>query len=113
MVQIVCFRCGEKGERASRGKFRMCLPCSNDHGKETVKAVAIVNRAVATGKLPRVDTLKCVDCGAQAYDYDHHDYAQPLVVQPTCRSCNLRRGPSLSSKTPSLPNRPAKKKAEA
>jgi hypothetical protein len=39
--------------------------------------------------------MQCVDCGAQARDYDHRDYNKPLEVNPVCRRCNLRRGPAI------------------
>jgi hypothetical protein len=39
--------------------------------------------------------MQCVDCGAQARDYDHRDYNKPLEVDPVCRRCNLRRGPAI------------------
>jgi len=36
----------------------------------------------------------CTDCGAQARDYDHRDYARPLDIEPVCRRCNQKRGPA-------------------
>lgn len=57
------------------------------------RARARVLKAVIRGKLPPVSSLKCVDCGRLATDYDHRDYTKPLEVEPTCRSCNLLRGP--------------------
>jgi hypothetical protein len=51
-----------------------------------------VARAVAKGELPRAHALSCTDCGAQASEYDHRDYSQPLVVEPVCRLHNRRRG---------------------
>lgn len=58
------------------------------------KATKAVSRAVKTGKLPPVETLKCVDCGAKAKHYDHRDYTKPLDVEPCCIRCNFRRGPA-------------------
>jgi len=52
--------------------------------------------AIIHGRLPRVKTLKCTDCGEkQAVQYDHYlgyeeDHA--LDVQPVCGSCHWRRG---------------------
>jgi hypothetical protein len=57
--------------------------------------VAAVSKAVLRGELPPVKTLACTDCGAPARDYDHRDYSKPLAVEPTCRSCNLKRGPAV------------------
>lgn len=53
-----------------------------------------VQRAIRDGDLPSASACQCVDCGAQAHDYDHRDYARPLAVDPTCRRCNLLRGPA-------------------
>lgn len=55
----------------------------------------VVRCAVDRGDLPRIKTQTCVDCGAPASDYDHRDYNKPLDVEPTCRSCNLARGPAI------------------
>lgn len=58
------------------------------------KATKAVSRAVKTGRLAPVETLKCVDCGAKAKHYDHRDYTKPLDVEPCCVRCNFRRGPA-------------------
>jgi hypothetical protein len=53
-----------------------------------------VNHAVEKGALPRVSTQACLDCGAQAYAYDHYKgYAEEnwLTVQPVCRKCSDAR----------------------
>ena len=42
--------------------------------------------------MKKASCYKCVDCGANATDYDHRDYNKPLDVEPVCRSCNIRRG---------------------
>ena len=65
--------------------------------KEAIVAPALfaVARAIREGKLPRLDgTIRCVDCGQMATQYDHREYARPLDVVPVCRSCNIRRGPA-------------------
>lgn len=53
-----------------------------------------VYTAVRRGDLPRVKTLKCVDCGKPAHCYDHRDYSRPLDVDPVCKKCNALRGPA-------------------
>lgn len=54
-----------------------------------------VAKAVRKGLLPKLDgTIKCVDCGKPAHNYEHRDYAKPLDVSPVCRSCNHKRGPA-------------------
>lgn len=76
----------------------MCLECSNEHGKEGVRAIADVARAVRHGLLPRPATQPCADCSRPAHDYDHRDYLKPLAVVPVCRSCNQKRGPAFDSR---------------
>lgn len=57
------------------------------------RAGSRVGYALKTGALPRLDgSILCVDCGDVAREYDHRDYAEPLVVEPVCHSCNIRRG---------------------
>jgi hypothetical protein len=58
------------------------------------KAHAIVHLAVEQGILPslRGGDYACSDCGGVASEYDHRDYAAPLVVEPVCRRCNILRG---------------------
>jgi DNA-binding transcriptional regulator YdaS (Cro superfamily) len=65
-----------------------------NHRNAAHRAVAA---EVKAKRIPPARLLACVDCSRQARDYDHRDYAQPLAVQPVCRSCNLRRGPALNS----------------
>lgn len=58
------------------------------------KAHAMVKSAIKHGLLPDLKggEYACFDCGSVAHEYDHRDYAQPLAVQPVCRSCNKQRG---------------------
>lgn len=51
-----------------------------------------VARARRRGDLKSPRECVCVDCGVQAIEYDHRDYAKQLDVVPVCRRCNLRRG---------------------
>jgi hypothetical protein len=60
-----------------------------------VQAAAQVKKAIRKGILPPVATLICVDCGKPAQCYEHRDYNKPLEVEPTCKSCNTRRGPAI------------------
>lgn len=64
------------------------------------RAHVAVKRAVDRGDIPPACTLTCVDCGKPAEHYDHRDYAKPLDVEPTCRTCNYRRGPGLNRALP-------------
>jgi hypothetical protein len=91
-----CRRCNcDISHRQAHAKY--CLSCGPlvrvDSGRTL--ATRAVMLAVRSGKLPRASTLLCVDCGAQALDYDHRDYNFPLAVDPVCRQCNMRRGPAI------------------
>lgn len=64
-------------------------------------ASSALQKAVAEGQLPRVNTLLCSDCGAQASDYHHHNgYERThwLDVVPLCRKCHRHRHGSTRSK---------------
>lgn len=61
------------------------------------KACTAVASAVKRGDLPSIDTQVCADCGEPAKHYDHRDYNRPLDVEPTCISCNHKRGKALGS----------------
>ena len=51
-----------------------------------------IHDAVRQGKIPRVSTLSCMDCGGQAARYDHYaGYDKPLDVQPVCAACDGKR----------------------
>lgn len=55
------------------------------------KAWILVGNAVRNGKLPRVSSCLCADCGAPAKEYHHPDYAKPLEVVPLCEECHEKR----------------------
>ena len=56
------------------------------------KAAQAVARAVREGLLIPPKQLICVDCGANAFCYDHRDYTKPLDVAPVCKRCDCLRG---------------------
>lgn len=92
-----CEVCG--AEDLMTHQTRLCHDCSvaqfRRMQKVGAKAHGLVKKAVREGKLPRLDgSVLCVDCGAPALVYDHRSYEQPLDVQPVCKPCNWRRGPS-------------------
>lgn len=59
------------------------------------RAHVAVHYAIKKGKLAPITThTKCVDCGHPAKHYDHRDYGQPLIVEPVCQKCNVKRGPA-------------------
>lgn len=60
------------------------------------QATAAVARAVRTGQLTPATAHPCTDCGyPEAVQYDHRDYNKPLVVEPVCRSCNVKRSAAI------------------
>ena len=50
-----------------------------------------VQKAVEAGRLPKVSTVLCVDCGKCAQEYHHPDYSKPLEVVALCRYCHNKR----------------------
>jgi len=56
------------------------------------KAAQAVSKAVRQGALRPARELTCVDCGVQAFCYDHRDYSKPLDVDPVCKRCDCLRG---------------------
>ncbi len=76
------YNCSRKG-KANHKQWRLKHP-------EICKAKAAVNHAVRRGKMPRVKTLQCHYCPAQAEQYHHPSYAKEhwLDVIPVCRQCH-------------------------
>lgn len=61
----------------------------NNRKKRTAhEAIAYL---VRTGKLPKVLTCTCVDCGIPAAEYHHEDYSKPLEVVALCKKCHAKR----------------------
>ena len=75
----------------------MCRACRVDWVRMRTGASRAVFKAIAQGRLKPLDDCRCFDCPAGATDYDHRDYNYPEAVQPTCRSCNARRGSGIPS----------------
>lgn len=92
-----CIRCGAPTFRAFRARSSMCESCMLAHRKDGLRASAEVTKAINCGDLLRAREHACADCGEQARDWEHRDYLRPLDVQPTCKSCNLRRGVAFDS----------------
>lgn len=70
------------------------------YGKQTLAHKAVA-KARYEGLLQSPHGMKCADCGGAAIEYDHRDYDKPLVVEPVCRRCNIRRGPAMGHITQS------------
>ena len=88
-LRRVCGGCGRR--HLPKIKSSLCVGCFYFARKT---AAFIVHRAVCLGVLKRLSKAKvpCRDCGARAIHYDHRDYGKPLKVDPTCQSCNFKRG---------------------
>jgi hypothetical protein len=50
-----------------------------------------VENLVNTGKLPKIGTRKCRECGAQADVYHHPNHAKATSVIPLCNGCHGKR----------------------
>lgn len=105
LVRCRCCVCGTVEMASGTSGYYRCVECRDQGrfaptqnsrynwvGKE--QSGLLVARAIREGKLPHPRTLKCVDCGSDAIEYEHRDYNKPLDVEPICRGCNLRRGPA-------------------
>lgn len=86
-----CLRCTVNPPRTKNSLY--CDDCQRGSCPAAVEAT--VSRAVRLGILAPVRTQKCMDCGAQARQYDHRDYNLPLTVAPVCHRCNQARGPAV------------------
>lgn len=95
-----CFYCCEPTEREPEAII--CWSCEKQRGILQRKAYYIVREEIRKGRLPRVNTLRCVDCGLPARRYDHRDYSKPLDIEPVCNGCNIRRGPANFSPKPAV-----------
>ena len=107
-----CFRCGYEWIPRNE-KIRTCAKCrspywdkarnSKEHSKMRIWALGIIQNAKYKGYIGKPKNQKCVDCGKKATDWEHRNYSRPLIVEPICRSCNLRRGSSLNFNPKSCP----------
>lgn len=107
LARFTCCVCGKvESVRGGSHRFR-CTECVSSMRFPPLKvgyhayglggdyAGSKARSAVRSGALAHPTTCKCVDCGADATQYDHRDYNYPLVVEPVCRSCNSKRGPAI------------------
>jgi hypothetical protein len=65
------------------------------HGTGRDEALRLVTKEIKAGRLAPAKEFCCVDCGKPAQVYEHRDYNKPLAIEPTCRSCNTKRGPAI------------------
>lgn len=53
-------------------------------------AIGAVAAQIRAGELPRAKDCTCVDCGAQAHDYDHRHYLRRLMCSRCAGRATLR-----------------------
>ncbi len=94
-----CLRCGHEWQGRTNDSPVQCPKCKSPRWNVAAKvsqnnAHALVRQAITQGLLPALDgSIACIDCGAPATVYEHRDYAKPLDVDPTCKRCDILRGP--------------------
>lgn len=102
LKRFSCSGCGAVEMVAGGNTGFLCSACREAIRHHTLSAQYLAHQAVAkarrAGLLASPREHKCADCGAQATEYDHRDYSQPLAVDPVCRRCNVVRGPATPTK---------------
>lgn len=99
--------------RRLRAEGRLIWPTGSEvrrRNPEKAAAWIAVAKAVASGRLPRVSTWPCVDCGQPAKRYDHHQGYAPehhLDVEPVCFRCDGLRTRARGTRQPSRIRRAA------
>jgi hypothetical protein len=96
MRSVICRACGNLHEDR-RSNSRFCHKCSIRHYNDMYAANSAIKPHIKKGLIKCASDCLCIDCGKPAKDNDHRDYLQPLVVEPVCRSCNVKRGPAFNS----------------
>ncbi len=76
--------------QSEKGKARYRRYEANHPGHWRAKNA--VSHAIRAGKLPRADSLLCMNCFEQAKDYHHPNYKPEnwLKVFPVCKKCHRK-----------------------
>ena len=100
-----CFRCSYEWVPRIEN-IKTCAKCRSpywDIAKDKLQymkmrgwAASVVQNAKYRGYVGRPEDQKCVDCGKQAKHWEHRNYARPLIIEPVCQSCNLKRKHSIN-----------------
>lgn len=98
-----CFRCGYEWI-PKKQTIKTCAKCRSpywdvprnklEYMKMREFAIGLVQTDKYRGYRNKPDLEKCVDCGEQAKHWEHRSYARPLLVEPVCQKCNIKRGPA-------------------
>ena len=96
-----CFRCGHEWIPKVEN-IRTCAKCRSpywnkaksklDYMKMRNWAVGVVQMSKYKNLLESASKKKCVDCGNNANHWEHRNYSRPLLIEPVCQSCNIKRG---------------------
>ncbi len=93
---LICVSCTNEitnpTEHAGGWKRSYCIDCQDVARLRRRVLTKAVKQAIAAGTLLPPAAHECIDCGSQAYCYDHRDWQEPLNVVPVCRKCNIKRG---------------------
>lgn len=91
-------------EYPSKKRIGRAMTGNDEYTKLQQQAYLSVRKAMSSGLLLRLPSrwgtaprreIPCSDCGSEiATVYDHRDYFEPLIVEPVCGSCNVKRGPA-------------------
>lgn len=73
---------------------RSCVECEALRERAKQAAQRAIQREIKAGRMTKANVHRCVDCGQKAEMWEHRSYAEPLNVEPVCRSCNHARGPA-------------------
>ena len=95
--------CKKSIEKERHWSAKFCMACAKIQLRKSSKASKKVKYAVKGKKILSAKKLKCVDCGQNAFCYDHRDYSKPMKIVPVCQGCNVLRGPSVCSKNAPQP----------
>lgn len=86
-----CMECQKECARQQMKTEKRKAYDKNRRKTEKYKARKQLNKAIERGKIPQVNTKKCVVCGKRAQNYHHHkgyDYEHRFDVIPVCTSCH-------------------------
>jgi hypothetical protein len=83
----------EKNSRWYQSRGKRLRRQKRKDAPEKDRARGTVYRAVRDGRLPKVKTLNCEDCGGSANHYHHESYKKEhwLDVIPLCSVCHSAR----------------------
>jgi len=91
----ICRSCSSEYDGLRIGRHWYCGECTHVAHDAGRKARLWVRLAMRSGVLMPAHAFRCVDCDKWAQCWEHRDYSKPLDIEPTCFSCNHKRGPAI------------------